>query len=782
VRIGPWRGGGGEAGASPGARSTTYRPVRVSRAPPGSCRVASTGGTGSRILPRSIRPRAAEEPTLSTSDRQPPDPQLTVPDWLGQSAGLGWRLLVVVAFGLVVLAGAALLGTVVASTVLAAALTAALDPLAGRLRASGRSPTVVAGIVTLAVAGLALAAAAVLAIAFIPAIADLLRAVRAGLDDLQRLVDTGTLPLQLEQLVGEIVDGVSDAVAGALTAVASSIAGAATIALLAVFLVFFFVNDADRAIGWTLQFADPRQRDEIAAAAATARVKLGRSLRETAGRAAIMGLVGLAVALVLGLPAPLALASIVFVGGFVPLLGLVTATALVGLVALGSSGLAPALVAVGVLAAAAVLLPRIVRPGRWQGHGVHPAVVLVALTVGLVVAGFAGLILAIPVVVVLREVVPAVIRALNGGGTLEPVAGIVPRWLDRIAQWSWRLLVLTAVGAVGLVALLQVPLIVVPLVIGGVLGATVAPGVGILLRRGASPTTASLALTIGGFGLVLGILILTVAALAGPVQEIAAESGIGAGTIDDLLGPGQSVASVLAAIVPEIVRAVAVVVAGLFGLAVSLTLGAILTFYLLRDGARGFEAATAGLSRWRHDELKAAATRATGILGGYMIGTGAISAFGALTQFAIMWILGIPLAGPLAVLSFFGGFIPYIGSLLTTGLAFLVTVATGDVQDILIMGIFTLVFNIVQGNIVAPLVYSRAVSIHPAVVLLAIPAGSAVAGIAGMFLAVPVIGVVATTWRTILRVFASDPPDRANEPGTDVDVEPAGAVSRAATT
>jgi predicted PurR-regulated permease PerM len=164
-----------------------------------------------------------------------------------------------------------------------------------------------------------------------------------------------------------------------------------------------------------------------------------------------------------------------------------------------------------------------------------------------------------------------------------------------------------------------------------------------------------------------------------------------------------------------------------------------------------------------------------------MIGTGAISLFGAATQLLIMLVLGIPLALPLSVLSFFGGFIPYIGSLLTTGLAFLVTVATGDVQDILIMGIFTLVFNIVQGNIVAPLVYGRAVSIHPAVVLLAIPAGAAVAGMAGMFLAVPVIGVVATTWRTVLRVLGSEPADAADDgaasgvaTGSPVDL-PAGA-------
>ena len=76
------------------------------------------------------------------------------------------------------------------------------------------------------------------------------------------------------------------------------------------------------------------------------------------------------------------------------------------------------------------------------------------------------------------------------------------------------------------------------------------------------------------------------------------------------------------------------------------------------------------------------------------------------------------------------------------------------------MLVYTLVFNIVQGNFVAPIVYGRAVNIHPAIVLLAIPAGMALAGIAGMFLVVPVIGVIATTWRMALRVFADGPVDR----------------------
>ena len=72
-----------------------------------------------------------------------------------------------------------------------------------------------------------------------------------------------------------------------------------------------------------------------------------------------------------------------------------------------------------------------------------------------------------------------------------------------------------------------------------------------------------------------------------------------------------------------------------------------------------------------------------------------------------MILLGLPLALPLAVLSFIGGFIPYVGPFVTTGAAFLVTVAAGSPIDVAVMLVFTIIFNVVQGNVVAPIVYGR---------------------------------------------------------------------------
>jgi predicted PurR-regulated permease PerM len=672
-------------------------------------------------------------------------------------------VLVVVVFGGAVLAAAALLGTVVASVVLAAAVTAAFDPLAARFRASGRSNIATAGLVTLTAAGLVVLVIVLVVIAFAPSVVELLRGLKAGLTEVQSALESGSIPPPTSTLLSELVTGVTNWVTGTATAAVGAIASMATIVLLAIFLLFFMVNDGDRSIAWMLQAAAPWQRATIEPATVTARRRLGRSLRETAVRAAVMGGVTLIVSLLLGLPVPFALAVLVFVCGFVPLLGLIAGTAVVGLAALGSGGPLPAILAVAALAGTTILLPRILAPRGFEGHGVHPALVLVALTVGALVAGVLGLILSVPVVIVLREVAPTVIAALNGNPDREPETGIVPRWLDRIAQWSWRLLVVAAVVAVGISLLGLVPLLVVPVVLGAVAAATLAPGLTRLRARGLAPTTASLALTAGGFGIVFVILGVTLYVLAAPLQEIIASAKAGAGTIDDAAGIQDGLSSIVATAGPQIVQFAATILVGLAGLMIGIVLGAILTFYLLRDGPRGFEAVTHPLVAWRRDELREAGKRATGVLGGYMIGTGAISAVGAASQFLIMALLGIPLAWPLAILSFFGGFIPYIGSLLTTMLAFLVTVAVGSTQDIVIMAIFTLVFNIVQGNIVAPLVYGRAVSIHPAIVLLAIPAGAAVAGIAGMFLAVPVIGVIATGWRTVLRVFGSEPEDRATQ-------------------
>ena len=220
----------------------------------------------------------------------------------------------------------------------------------------------------------------------------------------------------------------------------------------------------------------------------------------------------------------------------------------------------------------------------------------------------------------------------------------------------------------------------------------------------------------------------------------------------------------------NLIQTITTVLEVIAAIGVVLLLSALLAFYFLRDGSRGWARVIQGATDWRRDALDRAGRDAVDILGGYMFGTAIISAVGAISQLAIMLILGLPFAIPVAILSFIACFIPYYGGFITTGLAFLIAVAYGSPTQIVIMFIYTIVFNLIQGNVVTPLVYNRAVNLHPAIVLLAIPAGGAIAGIAGMFLAVPILAVIATTWRTVLYVlddqpttsrFVPPPPDAA---------------------
>ena len=179
-----------------------------------------------------------------------------------------------------------------------------------------------------------------------------------------------------------------------------------------------------------------------------------------------------------------------------------------------------------------------------------------------------------------------------------------------------------------------------------------------------------------------------------------------------------------------------------------------MTFYFLRDGNKGWSSITRRFHGWRGETVDHAGRKAIAVLSGYMISTGALSAFGAITQAIIMAVLGLPLILPIAFLSFILGFIPYIGGAIGTILAFLVAVKVGSTQDIIIMAIWTVVFNIVQGSFIAPIIYGKAVSLHPAVVLICIPAGGQLAGVMGMFLAVPLVGIVAAIWRSIIAVMS----------------------------
>jgi predicted PurR-regulated permease PerM len=631
-------------------------------------------------------------------------------------------------------------------------------PLMQRLLARGWSGTKASAVVTVTAAMVAVAVIALVTVAFVPYLRDLTAGLRDASAAIGSWLDGASVSPAVSQAFEGAIANAHNWVVGGLGALVGSVASVVTVGILALFLLFFLLSDGEKAWLWAREAVPERHRDNLYARGRGALAGVGAYVRGTAAVGVLRGLAYLGMLLVLGVPLALPLAVLLAIGAFVPYLGALVTVAAVLLVALAALDPLPMLVLVAFVIVDWWVEARVLRPAALrQAIGLPPALVLVALPIGAYLAGFVGVLAAVPVAafgVAIGGTVIDLLRPPEDAPMTVEVAG----WIDRLAQWSWRALAILAVVGVVVLLVSLTPLLVVPLLVAVVLAATVAPVAGFLERRGWSHPTAALTVTGGAFALILAIVVIAFAYLAGPLVEAIQSAIAGAAAAGETTGGSlgwlEPLAQTFGGNILDAART-ALVATG--SLALILVLAPLLAFYFLKDAPRGWAAVTTRAAPWRRPALEAGGERAAEILGGYMLGTAAISGVGAISQYLIMVILGLPLAVPIAILSFIACFIPYVGGFVTTGLAFLVAVAFGSPTQIVIMFIYTIVFNIVQGNIVTPLVYTKTVSLHPAVVLLAIPAGGALAGIAGMFLAVPILAVIAATWRSALMVLGDEP-------------------------
>ncbi len=101
------------------------------------------------------------------------------------------------------------------------------------------------------------------------------------------------------------------------------------------------------------------------------------------------------------------------------------------------------------------------------------------------------------------------------------------------------------------------------------------------------------------------------------------------------------------------------------------------------------------------------------------------------------------------MLTFFGGFIPIIGAFVAGAFAVLIAlVSNGFTTALIVLGIVILVQQI-EGNVLQPIIQGRGFNLHAGVVILAVTAGSSLAGIIGAFLSVPIAALIAVIYRYI---------------------------------
>jgi predicted PurR-regulated permease PerM len=166
------------------------------------------------------------------------------------------------------------------------------------------------------------------------------------------------------------------------------------------------------------------------------------------------------------------------------------------------------------------------------------------------------------------------------------------------------------------------------------------------------------------------------------------------------------------------------------------------TFFLIKDGERIWTWLLGALRTESAERVNRAGHAAWVAVVYYMRGTVAVAAIHAIVIGLVLWIMGVPLALPLAVLVFLAAFVPLVGLLVAGALAIVVTLATkGWVDAVILLGIL-IVEDQLEAHLLQPQVVGRAIRLHPLAVILSLAAGGVLAGIAGAVVAVPIVAVI----------------------------------------
>jgi putative heme transporter len=327
-----------------------------------------------------------------------------------------------------------------------------------------------------------------------------------------------------------------------------------------------------------------------------------------------------------------------------------------------------------------------------------------------------------------------------------------PRWLRDAGFTAW-LLVGISVVLVGLVWLLSLThAIFLPLVTAGVIAAVAGPLVGWLHRH---RVPRALGATLVMFGIVAAGCLAVYLILTGITSETSSISGhltSGADKIEGWLkdlgvssgkdhAANQHASSGASDAFRGLIDGVATGIGALSSLVFFLAMTVLSLFFLLKDGP--------SIRSWteRHmgvpSEVAHTITERTQqSLRGYFFGVTIVAVFNAVLVGAGALLLGVPLAGTIAVVTFLGAYIPYLGA--WSAGAFSVVLALGGAGPDAAAGmaVIQLLSNGPLQQIVQPIAYGAALGIHPLAVLVLTIGGGALFGAAGLILAAPMAAAI----------------------------------------
>jgi len=380
--------------------------------------------------PKSVRVDAAAPVRVDAGRPWERRPWVLWSDGFGTLAIRALQLMIVVAVAAAIVLGIQQVTVVTIPLVLALILASAFAPVMTWLRGHG-VPSLVATLMALLTILLLLGGVGWLIVwAVRDQWDDLYGQAQQGFSDLMAWV--GTLPFDIDQAqidawLATLTDFVTSAQfgSGAIAGV-SAVATFITGLVLMVVMLFFFLKDGPQMWAFLLRPFRGENYDRAVRAGDKTVSTLGSYVRGTATVAAVDAIGILIGLLILQVPLAIPLAVLVFLLAFIPIVGATLAGILAALVALVANGWVVALLVVGVVVLVNQLEGNFLQPflmGR--SMKLHAFVVLVALTVGTVLSGIIGAVLAVPI----TAVVWGIIQVWDGPDT--PARWARPRLRER---------------------------------------------------------------------------------------------------------------------------------------------------------------------------------------------------------------------------------------------------------------------------------------------------------------------------------------------------------------
>lgn len=334
----------------------------------------------------------------------------------------------------------------------------------------------------------------------------------------------------------------------------------------------------------------------------------------------------------------------------------------------------------------------------------------------------------------------------------------VPRAVRVAAAWSWRLLVVAAAVVAVVLMVNRLKPLFLSLFIALLFAALLSPAVRAVQRLVRSKGAATALVLIAGIALLVAVGSFLAIQISGQVKDLGTTFSDGVDQIrryvESTLGVSDST---LNGYIDQIRQSLSKnrdsLVAGAVSgaaIAVEVVTGAFIalfaTIFFLLDGDRIWRWIVSLFPRRAQHGVDEAGSLSWVVLTGYVRGTLIIASTDALFIGIAIAIIGVPLALPLAVLVFFGAFIPIVGALISGFVAVAVALAAnGPVAALLVLASILAVQQI-EGHILQPLVMGRFVSVHPLGVIFAVTAGTILAGLVGAVVAVPVAAVGTTVF------------------------------------